>query len=96
MVSTTMSIIISNGDLIEVIKRERLESIEEVPESDNVDGKANNNVEELIIDSKADKFLVLFEKIFNEKHIQQQNITQENITQKGCNSGHFNKNRSQN
>ena len=54
-----MSIIISNGDLIEVIKRERLESIEEVPESDNVDGKANKSVEKLVIDSEADKVLVL-------------------------------------
>ena len=43
---------------------------------DNVDGKANNNIEELVIDSEADKFLILFEKIFNEKHIEQENITQ--------------------
>ena len=64
-----MSVIISNGDLIEVMKKKKLESIEEVPELDNVDGKANNNVEELVIDSETDKFLVLFEKIFNEKHI---------------------------
>ena len=64
-----MSVIISNGDLIEVMKKKKLESIEEVLELDNVDGKANNNVEELVIDSETDKFLVLFEKIFNEKHI---------------------------
>ena len=32
-------------------KKEKLESIEEVPESDNVDGKAGNNVDELDIDS---------------------------------------------
>ena len=49
----------------------------EVPVSDNVDGKANNNVDELVIDSESDKFLVLFEKIFNEKHIEQENITQD-------------------
>ena len=72
-----MSIIISNRDLIEVIKKKKLERIEEVPELDNVDGKANNNVEELVIDSEADKLLVLFEKIFNEKHIEQENITQD-------------------
>ena len=72
-----MSIIISNGDLIEVIKKKKLESIEEVSVSDNVDGKANKNVDELVIDSEADKFLVLFEKIFNEKHIEQENITQD-------------------
>ena len=72
-----MSIITSRGDLIEVIKKKKLESIEEVPESDNADGKANNNVEELVIDSEADKFFVLFGKIFNEKHIEQENITQD-------------------
>ena len=44
---------------------------------DNVDGKPNNNVEELVIDSEADKFLVLFEKVFNETHIEQENITQD-------------------
>ena len=54
-----MSIIISNGDLVEVIKKKKLESIEEVTELDNVDGKANNSVEKLVIDSEADKVLVL-------------------------------------
>ena len=72
-----MSIIISNGDLIEVIKRGKLESIEEVPKSDNVNVKNNNTIEELVIDSELDKSLVLFEKIFNKKHIQQENITQD-------------------
>ena len=52
-------------------KKKRLESIEEVPESDNVDGKANNSVEELVIDSEPGKFLVLLEKLFNEKQIEQ-------------------------
>ena len=58
-------------------KKKKLESIEEIPESGNVDSKANSNVEEPVIDSEADKFLVLFEKIFNEKHIEQENITQD-------------------
>ena len=44
---------------------------------DNVDGKAKNIVEELVIDFEADKFLVLFEKIFNKKHIEQGNIIQD-------------------
>ena len=65
------------------IKKKKLESIEEVPESDNEDGKANNNVEEVVIDSEADKFLVLFEKIFDEKHIEQENITQDLDTEDG-------------
>ena len=44
---------------------------------DNVDGKANNNVEELVIDSEADKFIALLEKISNEKYMKQENITQD-------------------
>ena len=43
--------------------------MEEVPELDNVDGKANNSVEELVIDSETGKYLVLLEKLFNEKQI---------------------------
>ena len=63
--------------MIEVIRKKKLESIEEVPVSDNVDGKANNSVDELVIDSEADTILVLFEKILNKKHIEQANITQD-------------------
>ena len=63
--------------MIEVIRKKKLESIEEVPVSDNVDDKANNGVDELVIDSEADKFLVLFEQIFNKKHIEQENIKQD-------------------
>ena len=63
--------------MIEVIKKKKLESIEEVPVLDNVEGKANKNVDKLVTDSDTDKFLVLFEKIFNEKHIEQENITQD-------------------
>ena len=37
-------------------KKKKLESIEEVTELDNVDGKANNSVKKLVIDSEADKF----------------------------------------
>ena len=44
------------------------------PEPDNVDGGAKSNIDELAIDSEANKFLVLFEKIFNKKHIKQENI----------------------
>ena len=51
---------------------------------DNVNGKANNNVDELVIDSEADKFLVLFEKIFNEKLIEQENIAQHSDAEDGA------------
>ena len=47
------------------------------PEPDNVDGGAKSNIDELAIDSKANKFLVLFEKIFNKKHIKQENIMED-------------------
>ena len=82
--TTKMSIIISNGDLNEAIKKEKLESKEEVLVSNNVDGKANKNVDELVIDSEADKFLVLFEKIFNEKLIEQENIAKDSDAEDGA------------
>ena len=91
--TTKMSIIISNGDLIELIKKKKPESIEEVPVLDNVNGKANNNVDELVIDSEADKFLVLFVKILNEKHIKYHTRFRRRSR---CNSGHVNKNCLQN
>ena len=47
------------------------------PEPDNVDGGAKSNIDELAIDSEANKFLVLFEKIFNKKHIKQENIMED-------------------
>ena len=71
-----MSITISNGDLIEVIKKET-RKYRRSTWIDNADGKAKNIVEELVIDFEADKFLVLFEKIFNKKHIEQGNIIQD-------------------
>ena len=47
------------------------------PEPDNVDGGAKSNIDEPAIDSEANKFLVLFEKIFNKKHIKQENIMED-------------------
>ena len=32
-------------------------------------------MENFVIESEADKFLVLFEKVFEEKHIEEENIT---------------------
>ena len=64
----------------QLLPKKRLEG----PVSDNVDGKANNNVDELVIDSEADKFLVLFEKIFNEKLIEQENIAQDSDAEDGA------------
>ena len=66
------SVILSNDELAKPIKKTKLETIEEVNEPDNVDGA---NVENFVIESEAVKFLVLFEKVFEEKHIEEENIT---------------------
>ena len=76
-------------------KKKKLENIEEAPEPDNVDSKGNNNNEELVIDSEADKFLVLIQKIFSERHIEQENIT-DDLDSEDCNPKHFIKNQKQN
>ena len=65
------SIILANDELAKLIKKTKLETIEEVNEPDNVDGA---NVEKSVIESEADKFLVLFKKVFEEKHIEEENI----------------------
>ena len=64
------SIILANNELAKLIKK-MLETIEEVNQPDNVDGANVENFAEL----EADKFLVLFEKGFEEKHIKGENIT---------------------
>ena len=66
------SIILANDELAKLIKKTKLETIEEVNQPDNVGGA---NVENFVIESKANKFLVLFEKVFEEKHIKEENIT---------------------
>ena len=65
-------IILANDELDKLIKKTKLETIEEVKQLDNVDGA---NVENFVIESEADKFLVLFEKVFKEKHIEEKNKT---------------------
>ena len=53
------SIILANDKLAKLIKKTKLETIEEINKPDNVDGA---NMENFFIESEADKFLVLFEK----------------------------------
>ena len=65
------SIILANNELAKLIKKTKLETIEEVNEPDNADGA---NVENFVIESEVNKFLVLFEKVFKEKHIEEENI----------------------
>ena len=70
--SKISSVILANDEIAKLIKKTKLETIEEVNEPDNVDGA---NVENFVIESKADKFLVLLEKVLEEKHIDEENIT---------------------
>ena len=66
------SVILANNELAKLIKKKKkLETIEEVNEPDNADGA---NVENFVIESEVNKFLVLFEKVFEEKHIEEENI----------------------
>ena len=65
--SKMSSIILTDNELAKLIKKKKLETIEEVNKPDNVD---STNVENFVIESEDDKFLVLFEKVFEEKHIE--------------------------
>ena len=65
-------IILANSELVKLIKKTKLETTEEVNEPDNVDGA---NMESLAIESEANKLLLLFEKVFKQKHIEEENIT---------------------
>ena len=56
--------------------KKNIESIE-VPEPNNVDCRAKSNIDELAINSEANKFLVLLEKIFNKKRIKQENTMED-------------------
>ena len=69
--SKISSFIFANDELAKLIKKTKLETIEKVNDPDNVGG---TNVENFVIESEADKFLVLFQKVFKEKHIEEENI----------------------
>ena len=63
-----MSIIISQGDLYEIVKKRKLETIEESEEPDQTDGKEiDESLNELIIENEAKKFIELFENTFSEE-----------------------------
>ena len=63
-----MSIIISQGELYETVKKRKLETIEESEEPDQTDGKEiDESLNELIIENEAQKFIELFEKTFSEE-----------------------------
>ena len=63
-----MSIIINQGYLYEIVKKIKLETIEESEEPDQTDGKEIDKfLNELIIENEPKKFIELFEKKFSEE-----------------------------
>ena len=63
-----MSIIINQGYLNEIVKKIKLETIEESEEPDQTDGKEiDESLNELIIENEPKKFIELFEKKFSEE-----------------------------
>ena len=63
-----MSIIISQGELYEIVKKRKLETIEESKEPDQTDGKKiDESLNKLIIKNEAQKFIELFKKTFSEE-----------------------------
>ena len=63
-----MSIIISQGELYETVKKRKLETIEESEEPDQTYGKEiDESLNKLIIEKEAQKFIKLFEKTFSEE-----------------------------
>ena len=62
------SIVVTQGELYEIVKKRKLETIEESEEADQTDGKEiNESHNELIIENEAQKFIELFEKTFSEE-----------------------------
>ena len=59
---------VTKGDNLEVIKKTKLETIPEVEEADNTDGKiTEEEAQEIIIENEAEKFSTLIEKTFVEE-----------------------------
>ena len=62
------SIIVSQGELCQIVKKRKLETIEESEEVDHTDGKEiDESLNELIIENKAQKFIELIEKTYSEE-----------------------------
>ena len=59
------SVVITNGELYEIVKKRKLLTIQETDEEDGK--KINEYVDNLIIENEAEKFFELFEKTFCEE-----------------------------
>ena len=62
------SFVVTQGELYEIVKKRKLETIEESEEPDQTDGKEiDESLNKLIIENDAEKFIELFEKTFSEE-----------------------------
>ena len=60
--------VVTKGELYEIVKKRKLSTIKEGGETDQEDGRRiEENVDELIIENEAEKFIELFEKTFSEE-----------------------------
>ena len=60
--------VVTKGELYKIVKKRKLWIIEEGGETDQEDGRGvEENVDELIIENEAEKFIELFEKTFSEE-----------------------------
>ena len=60
--------VVTKGELYKIVKKRKLSIIEEGGETDQEDGRGvEENVDELIIENEAEKFIELFEKTFSEE-----------------------------
>ena len=62
------SIIVSQVELYQIVKKRKLETIEESEEADETEGKEiDESLKKLIIENEVQKFIELFEKTFSEE-----------------------------
>ena len=60
--------VVTKSELYEIVKKRKLSTMEERGETDQEDGRGiEENVDELIIENEAEKFIELFEKTFSEE-----------------------------
>ena len=60
--------VVTKGGLYKIVKKRKLSTIEEGGETDQDDSRGiEENVDELIIENEAEKFIKLFEKTFSEE-----------------------------
>ena len=58
----------TKGELYKIVKKRKLLTIEEGSRTDQEDGRGiEENIDELIIENEAEKFIELFEKTFSEE-----------------------------